>query len=410
MSTSIHAKPLAAKVSSKTAFFAVLACWLLVVFDGYDLIVYGTVQKALLNEGWGLNDATLGTIGSLAFLGMLIGALLAGRLSDTLGRRKTILSCAALFSVLTVLCAFAPNAMVFGGLRLLAGIGLGGLVPSVNAMVAELVPERWRSGIATLMMSGVPVGGSIASLLGMGIVPNYGWQPMFVIGGAALVIVLPIAWATLPETMPATTHTKAGFGAQGFGALLQRKYVVASMVFAIANLATLFAWYGLATWLPKLMTGLNYDLGSALVFGLVLNLGAVAGSVITAWAGDKFGPALTGAVAAALAGVGLGVIITHPPVGVVYAMLVLAGIGTHGTAALIIAAVANYYPHYLRGTALGWTTGVGRIGAVLAPQAAGLMLQSGFGESSNFLLFALGAGCSAALLLVTAVLTKSKTA
>ena len=180
---------------------AVLVCWLLVVFDGYDLIVYGTVQSSLINDtGWGLTKATAGTVGSLAFVGMMIGAIVAGRLADALGRRRTILACAIAFSVLSAACAFAPNAYVFGALRLLAGIGLGGLVPSANALVAELVPEKWRSAIATLMMSGVPIGGTLAALVGIPLIPLFGWPVMFLIAGLALIIVVPLGFKYLPKT------------------------------------------------------------------------------------------------------------------------------------------------------------------------------------------------------------------
>ena len=172
------------------------------VFDGYDLIVYGTVQSSLISEtGWGLTKATAGTIGSMAFVGMMIGAIFAGRMADSWGRRRTILGCAIVFSIFTVLCAFAPNAAVFGALRLLAGIGLGGLVPSANALVAELVPTKWRSTIATLMMSGVPIGGSIAALVGIQLIPAFGWESMFLVAVLALVIVVPLGLKYLPETL-----------------------------------------------------------------------------------------------------------------------------------------------------------------------------------------------------------------
>jgi AAHS family benzoate transporter-like MFS transporter len=96
---------------SKASALAVLVCWLLVVFDGYDLIVYGTVQSSLVSDtGWGLTKATAGTIGSMAFLGMMIGAIFAGRMADSWGRRRTILGCAVVFSVFTVLCAPSPPA------------------------------------------------------------------------------------------------------------------------------------------------------------------------------------------------------------------------------------------------------------------------------------------------------------
>ncbi|MHC6594467.1 MFS transporter [Arthrobacter sp. C152] len=397
----------------RRSVLAVLVCWLLVVFDGYDLIVYGTVQGPLISDtGWGLTKATAGTIGSMAFVGMMIGAVFAGRMSDTWGRRRTIIGCAVVFSVFTILCAFAPNAPVFGVLRLLAGVGLGGLVPSANALVAELVPDKWRSTIATLMMSGVPIGGSIAALVGIPLIPAFGWPVMFLVAVLALVVVVPLGLRYLPETLPsedAGDSVHSGSAAKepvGFRSLLRAPFVGVSVLFAVATLVTLFAWYGLGTWLPNLMQLAGYNLGSALTFALALNLGAVAGSVLTAWAGTRFGPIPTAIAAAAVAAVGLLVLVTGPPVAVVYLMLVLAGVGTHGTQCLIIAAVASHYPAHLRGTALGWALGVGRIGAVAAPQAGGLLLAAGLGVNSNFLAFA-GAAAAAAVL-IAAVGTKIK--
>jgi AAHS family benzoate transporter-like MFS transporter len=399
----------------KASALAVLVCWLLVVFDGYDLIVYGTVQSSLISEtGWGLTKATAGTIGSMAFLGMMIGAIFAGRMADSWGRRRTILGCAVVFSVFTVLCAFAPNAAIFGVLRLLAGVGLGGLVPSANALVAELVPTKWRSTIATLMMSGVPIGGSIAALAGIQLIPAFGWQSMFLVAVLALVIVVPLGLKFLPETLGSEQDSQskpveAGQKARaGFSTLLRAPYLGISMLFAVATIATLFAWYGLGTWLPNLMQLAGYNLGSALTFALALNLGAVAGSVITAWAGTRFGPVPTAIAAAAVAAGALVVLVTGPPVTVVYLMLVLAGVGTHGTQCLIIAAVANHYPAHLRGTALGWALGTGRIGAVVAPQAGGLLLAAGLGVNSNFLAFAGAAAIAAVLLTAVGLHLKSK--
>lgn len=399
---------------SKGSAAAVLVCWLLVVFDGYDLIVYGTVQSSLISEtGWGLSKATAGTIGSMAFVGMMIGAIFAGRMADSWGRRRTILGCAVVFSIFTILCAFAPSAAVFGGLRLLAGIGLGGLVPSANALVAELVPAKWRSTIATLMMSGVPIGGSIAALVGIQLIPAFGWESMFLVAVMALLIVVPLGLKYLPETLAPVHATSSATGkgarkAAGFSSLLRAPYLGVSLLFALATIATLFAWYGLGTWLPNLMQLAGYNLGSALTFALALNLGAVAGSVITAWAGTRFGPIPTAIAAAAVAAGALVVLVTGPPVTVVYLMLVLAGVGTHGTQCLIIAAVASHYPGHLRGTALGWALGTGRIGAVAAPQVGGLLLAAGLGVNSNFLAFAGAAAIAAVLLAAVGLKLKSK--
>ncbi|MGN5239233.1 MULTISPECIES: MFS transporter [unclassified Rhodococcus (in: high G+C Gram-positive bacteria)] len=375
---------------------AVIVCWLFVVFDGYDLIVYGNVISSLQDE-WGISSSTAGTLGSLAFVGMMIGAVLAGRLSDAIGRKQAVIGCVVVLSVFTALCAVAPGPAVFGIFRLIAGIGLGGLVPTSNALAAELVPNKWRAAVATMMMSGVPIGGSIAALVGIPVIPNWGWRPMFLFALIPLVVLVPLALKTLPSTTM-KVDTKAG--ASGFKALLGPQFRLISIMFAAVTIVTLLAWYGLGTWLPKLMQGEGTDLGSALTFALALNLGAVAGSFITAWGGVRYGSVPTSVIAAAIAGVSLLALLLDPPVAVVYLIFVLAGVGTHGTQALIIAAVASYYPDHLRGTALGWALGVGRIGAVAAPQVGGWLLAAGLGAHSNFVLFGISALISSLLLAV----------
>jgi AAHS family benzoate transporter-like MFS transporter len=164
----------------------------------------------------------------------------------------------------------------------------------------------------------------------------------------------------------------------------------------------------LGTWLPKLMASdERFDLGKPLSFLLALNLGAVIGSFLTAWLGVKFGPLKSAVGAAAAASLGLAFLLTYPTsLAPIYGALILAGIGTHGTQCLIIAAVATHYPTKLRATALGFALGVGRIGAVLAPQVGGLLLDAGLGVGSNFAAFSVAAGCAAVLLLVTMLTTR----
>ncbi|MDV3209445.1 MAG: aromatic acid/H+ symport family MFS transporter [Rhodococcus ruber] len=374
---------------------AVIVCWLFVVFDGYDLIVYGNVISSLQDE-WGISAATAGTLGSLAFLGMMIGAVLAGRLSDAIGRKQAVIGCVVVLSVFTTLCAVATGPIMFGAMRLIAGLGLGGLVPTSNALAAELVPPRWRAAVATMMMSGVPIGGSVAALLGIPVIPHWGWRPMFLFALVPLFVLVPLALKYLPDTHSKTDAPTGG----GFRELLGSRFRTISVMFALVTVVTLLAWYGLGTWLPKLMQNTGTDLGSALTFALALNLGAVAGSFITAWGGVRFGTVPTSIVAAFVAGVALLALLLSPPTAIVYAIFVLAGVGTHGTQCLIIAAVASYYPDHLRGTALGWALGVGRIGAVAAPQIGGWLLAAGLGANSNFILFAVSALIASLLLTV----------
>jgi AAHS family benzoate transporter-like MFS transporter len=421
----------------RTAFLVTALCWVIVVFDGYDLIVYGTVLPKLLDEpGWHLTKSTAGLLGSLAFLGMLVGAVLAGTAADRLGRRRTILVCTAWFSVFTALCAFATTPEAFGVLRFLAGVGLGGLVPSASALASEFVGPRERPVVSTLMMSGVPIGGAAASLVGIGVLPRFGWQAMFVIALLAVLVVMPLCLRLLPESplwlrsrgehvraagieerfgLPSSGPSESGAGQDAvpqdprrLRSLLRPPYTAATVLFSLATVVTLFAWYGLATWLPQLMRESGFDLGSSLTFLLALSLGAVLGSLVTAWGGARIGPVPTAVIAALAAAVGLGVLLTHPHSSVAYGALVLAGVGTHGTQCLIIAAVANHYPAHLRGSALGFSLGFGRIGAVLAPQAGGWLLAAGLGVNSNFLAFALAAAVAGVLLLLCPRTDKSR--
>lgn len=428
MPTSLVAPATAAR--TRSAGLVITLCWLIVVFDGYDLIVYGTTLPPLLAEpGWDLTPATAGTIGSLAFVGMLVGALAAGNLADRLGRRRTILGCVAWFSVFTALCAVATSPELFGVLRLLAGLGLGGLIPSANALTSEFVRDRARSAVSTIMMSGVPIGGSLAALIGLVLIPAAGWRPMYAVAFLAVLVVLPVAWFFLPES-PAwlrahgrpheAQRIEARYGIVAarseqrdvhrprISTLLRAPFALATALFALASIATLFAWYGLGTWLPKLMASdQRFELGDPLGFLLALNIGAVLGSVATAYAATKIGPLRSAIGAAAAAAVGLAFLLTYPStLAPIYAALILAGVGTHGTQCLIIAAVANHYPPQLRGTSLGFALGAGRIGAVAAPQVGGLLLGAGLGVGSNFLAFAAAAGLAAALLFLTLVATK----
>lgn len=301
-------------------------------------------------------------------------------------------------------------------------------MPSANALTAEFVSVRARSAVATIMMSGVPVGGTIAALVGREIIPAHGWRPMYAVAFVAVVILLPLCWRYLPES-PTWLRSRARLAEaaavdalhgidtsgvptekpehEGIKGILRGPWLVATVLFSLATVATLFAWYGLGTWLPKLMgSDDRFDLGNPLNFLIALNVGAVLGSVVTAWAGMRFGPLSSAIGAAILAAAGLAFLLTYPSeVTPIYAALILAGVGTHGTQCLIIAAVASHYPQQTRGTSLGFVLGIGRIGAVAAPYIGGSLLDAGLGVGSNFVAFSLAAALAAVLLAVTALVT-----
>ncbi|MGH8965489.1 MAG: MFS transporter, partial [Actinomycetes bacterium] len=177
-------------------------CWVTIVFDGYDMITFGAVLPDLLRyEPWDLSVAEAGRLGALALVGMLIGTLVVGTLTDILGRRRIMLGCLVWFSVAMLLTGLAPSPEVFGLLRFVTGLGLGGVVPTAIALTVEYSPPARRQLNNALMFSGYSFGGVLAALLALVLLPVGGFRLLFFLGAAPLVLVVPLAYVLLPESV-----------------------------------------------------------------------------------------------------------------------------------------------------------------------------------------------------------------
>src|ERR687890_811244 len=176
-------------------------CWTAVALEGFDLVVLGVVLPALLQEpGWGLTPNTASLVSVVGLVGVMIGAMAVGAISDIIGRRQTVVWTVIIFSVLTLACAFAPNPFIFGLLRFLAGLGLGGVLPTAIAMVNEFA-RTGRGGTATTnLMTGYHVGAVATALLGILVIERYGWEWMFIIGALPALVLVPLMLKYLPES------------------------------------------------------------------------------------------------------------------------------------------------------------------------------------------------------------------
>src|SRR5574340_1243905 len=188
------------KVGAAARWVAPL-CWIAVLLDGFDLVVLGAVIPSLLDyEPWGLTTASLTVISTLGLVGMTIGALAIGTLTDVVGRRKALMFSVISFSVLTALCAIAPNPWVFGALRVLAGIGLGGCLPTALALVNEFSRRRGGGSASTTMMTGYHVGAVVTAALAIVVIEPLGWRAMFWIGALPALVLVPLMYRYLPES------------------------------------------------------------------------------------------------------------------------------------------------------------------------------------------------------------------
>lgn len=390
-------------------------CLLIIIFDGYDLVIYG-VALPLLMQQWSLTAVQAGLLASAALFGMMFGAMIFGTLSDRLGRKKTIMICVTLFSGFTFLGAFATNPVEFAILKFIAGLGIGGVMPNVVALMTEYAPKKIRSTLVAIMFSGYAIGGMTSALLGAWLVKDMGWQIMFLIAGIPL-LMLPIIWRFLPESL--AFLIKSGKEEQAkqiinkllptrdihqntqlvfnenihheapVKALFQDGRAFSTFMFWIAFFMCLLMVYALGSWLPKLMLQAGYSLGASMLFLFALNIGGMVGAIGGGALADRFHlkPVITsmfviGAAALILLGF-------NSPQIVLYSLIALAGAATIGSQILLYTFVAQFYPTTVRSTGMGWASGIGRIGAIIGPVLTGALLTFELPHQMNFLAIAI---------------------
>lgn len=418
-------------------FVAVAVCCATIIVDGYDLIVYGTVVPTLVDGSaeWTLTAAEAGRIGSYALVGMLIGALVIGTVTDIVGRRRIMLACIAWFSAAMLLAAVAPTPEIFGLARFIAGIGLGGVVPTAIALTIEYAHPKHRSTTNAVMFCGYSIGGIVAALAAIWVIPDLGWRAMFV-GGALLgFVLLPVAWKLLPESASYlmargradearaiadrydltveepddVAGEKPGI-LSGLKALFAPRFVAGTLLFWLGTGVGLLLVYGLNTWLAQIMRTAGYELGSALAFLLVLNLGAIVGTPMLGAVADRLGSKQTTSSMFLVAALCIFLLSFDLSSALLYALVAVAGACTIGTTILVNAYTANFYPAHMRATGLGWALGIGRLGAIMGPIYGAFVLESGWGLDANFYAFALPAliGAAAMLLIPRGVLAAGR--
>ncbi|MFV3075522.1 MFS transporter [Niveispirillum fermenti] len=377
-----------------------LLCFVVAMLDGFDTLVVAFIAP-VLEQDWALDPARLGLLFGAGLLGAALGGFIGGPLADRFGRRRTLLGCVALFSVLTLVCAVAPDFTTLLVLRLLAGLGLGGAIPNITALTAENVPASRRSSLVTRMFIGFPlgavVGGGICALM----VPEVGWRSAFWLGGVLPLVLLPALWRHLPRSLAAAgAAAPAGAGAAIAGQFRDGR-AAATLLLWLGAFGILLVSYFLINWTPMALSAAGLPTGWAVAGGVVLNLGGVVGALSMSLIIDRFGPFRCVGLALAagsLAVLAMGLAVDHP---VVLALLVpLVGFMVIGAQLNIPSMAAQLFPAAMRGTGVGWTMAAGRAGSILGPTLGGGLMATGMQWGVLFALVGLSAAIAAAALFV----------
>jgi MFS transporter, AAHS family, benzoate transport protein len=391
------------------------------IFDGYDLVVYGTVVPLFLSDPSHLgvvSPAQAGALGSYALLGVLVGALLAGSVADILGRRKVMLTAYAWFSIGMGVTALMESAAGFGLWRFFTGVGVGALVATTGALVAEFAPPGKKNVANAITYAGVPVGSLLAALLAIILLERIGWRGMFWIGALPIVTLLPLAFFKMPESpawlasrgrhdeaqrisertgVPVSTATSLAASdatpastrapereRAGFAGLFGRKYVFPTIILGLMSATGLVLVYLLNTWLPELMGRAGFSTNGSLSFLLVLNGGAAVGALVSSRVADRFGPKPVIAASFTVGALAIATLTFNLPLGVLLAFIAFVGLGTSGTQILIYGFASNYYRNNVRGAGVAWVAGFGRLGGIGGPLIGGLLVSAGLALENIF--------------------------
>jgi AAHS family 4-hydroxybenzoate transporter-like MFS transporter len=386
-------------------FLVALWCGFLVIIDGFDIGTTAYVVPVMAPQ-WHVSPAGFGPVFLSTLVGVLFGTLAAGPLADRFGRKRVALAAVATFGVFELATLPVGAITSFIIVRFLTGLGIGALMPISIALTAEYAPRRIRTTMTAIMYLGFPIGVGTGGFIAAEIIPAYGWQSMFVIGGAVPLILLPLAAMALPESIrflvvrsdrpgevarllnkltrssdytASDSYTIAEERTHGFPVrqLFAEGRGVATSLLWVAFFCNLLIIYSINAWLPTVLKETGVPLNVTFRLTGAFSAGGVVSILILGPIVDRIGAArvLTCLfTVAAIAVIGIGWSGSSVPL-LAITIVTAGGCVTAGQSFCNILA-AGLYPTTMRSTGIAWGLGVGRAGTMLGPIVGSLMLSA----------------------------------
>ncbi|PEF54169.1 MFS transporter [Bacillus cereus] len=357
------------------------------LFDAMDVGMLSFVMVALQKD-WGLSTQEMGWIGSINSIGMAVGALIFGILSDKIGRKSVFIITLLLFSIGSGLTALTTTLAMFLVLRFLIGMGLGGELPVASTLVSESVEAHERGKIVVLLESFWAGGWLIAALISYFVIPKYGWEVAMVLSAVPALYALYLRW-NLPDSPRFQKVEKRPSVIENIKSVWSGEYRKATIMLWILWFCVVFSYYGMFLWLPSVMVLKGFSLIKSFQYVLIMTLAQLPGYFTAAWFIERLGRKfvlVTYLIGTACSAYLFGVADSLTVLIVAGMLLSFFNLGAWGA---LYAYTPEQYPTVIRGTGAGMAAAFGRIGGILGPLLVGYLVAS---EASLSLIFTIFCG------------------
>jgi MFS transporter, AAHS family, 4-hydroxybenzoate transporter len=410
---------------------------LTVVIDGFDVQAMGFIAPAIIQD-WSVDKSTLGPVFGAGLFGMLVGSLSLSVLADKIGRRPVLIWSSLFFAICMLITARVTTISELLVMRFVAGLGLGAIMPNAMALAGEFSPKRKRVTLMMFVSCGFTIGAVLGGLLSAAMIPAWGWQSVFYLGGAIPLVLALLMFLQVPESMQflvlrdkptepvadclrkidSSIHidretrylVPESKGGAPVAELFRDGRARATILLWVINFMNLLNLYFLANWLPTIAKSAGLPISTAVLIGTTLQVGGVIGTLVMGPVIDRFGfykVLIPGFVIAAFAIVTIG----QPGISLrlLFAVVTITGLCIIGGQPAVNALAATYYPTTLRSTGIGWSLGIGRVGSIVGPVLGGELIHLNWSNSDIFIAVAVPAVISSLMLLLMALDARGKT-
>ena len=385
----------------------VTLCIALNALDGFDVLAISFAAPGIAAD-WKIDRAMLGVVLSMELIGMALGSVLIGNLADRIGRRPTILTCLTMMGIGMFLAAFATGVTMLSVVRLLTGLGIGGMLSSTTAMVAEFSNAKRRSLNMVLNIAGYSMGAIIGGTVASALLAYTGdWRSVFLFGGVLTVLFIPLTYFYLPESIdsliarrtpnavPQINRTLGRLDRDpiaelpappplpdkpSIASLFSSRYAPLTILLTVAYFAQIMVFYYIQKWTPKIVVDMGFEASQAGGVLVSANVGGLLGAIAIGFASQRFElrPAI---IVAMLAGFGMIAVygLGHSDLVQLSIVAALAGFFVNAGVVGMYPIFAQTFPAALRASGTGFVIGTGRGGSALAPVVAGGLFASGSG-------------------------------